>query len=94
LENKKIFLVQDIQIILKKIRQTIRRTAPEATETIGYQMPAFKLNSNMVWFAAFKNRIGFNPIPSGIEAFKEEVSQCATGKKRCNFLWINLYLTT
>ena len=65
---------EDIQIILEKIRQTIRKAAPEATEAISYQMPAFKLNGNLVWFAAFKNHIGFYPIPSGMEAFKEAVS--------------------
>jgi uncharacterized protein YdhG (YjbR/CyaY superfamily) len=75
----------DIQIILKKIRETIRKAAPEATETISYQMPAFKLNGNLVWFAAFKNHIGFYPIPSGIEAFKEEVSPYATGKGTLQF---------
>ena len=84
----------DIQIILKKIRETIRKAAPEATETISYQMPAFKLNGNLVWFAAFKNHIGFYPIPSGIEAFKEEVSPYATARERYNFPWINLFLTT
>ena len=75
----------DIQIILKKIRQTIRKAAPEATETISYQMPAFKLNGNLVWFAAFKNHIGFYPIPSGIEAFKEEAFPYAAGNRTLQF---------
>ena len=75
----------DIQIILKKIRQTIRKAAPEATETISYQMPAFKLNGNLVWFAAFKNHIGFYPLPSGIEAFKVEVSPYVAGKVTLQF---------
>jgi uncharacterized protein YdhG (YjbR/CyaY superfamily) len=64
----------DIQSILEKMRQTIREAAPEATETISYQMPTFKLNGNLVHFAAFKNHIGFYPTPSGIEQFKKELS--------------------
>ena len=76
---------EDIQIILKKIRQTIRKAAPEAAEVISYQMPAFKLNGNLVWFAAFKNHIGFYPIPSGMEAFKEEVSLYVAGKGTLQF---------
>jgi uncharacterized protein YdhG (YjbR/CyaY superfamily) len=65
----------DVQGILEKIRQTIRLAAPEAVETISYQMPAFKLNGrNLVYFAAWKNHIGFYPMPSGTEAFKKELS--------------------
>lgn len=76
---------EDVQVILEKIRQTIRKAAPEATEAISYQMPAFKLNGNLVWFAAFKNHIGFYPVPSGIEAFKEEVSPYVAGKGTLQF---------
>jgi len=50
-----------IQDILYKIRQTIRKAAPEATEAISYQMPTFRLNGNLVHFAAHKNHIGFYP---------------------------------
>ncbi len=76
---------EEIQVILEKIRQTIRKVAPEATEAISYQMPAFKLNGNLVWFAAFKDHIGFYPIPSGVEAFKKEVSPFAAGKGTLQF---------
>ncbi len=65
---------QDIQTILEMLRQTIREAAPEAEETISYQMPTFRLNGNLVHFAAYKKHIGFYPTPSGIEAFKEELS--------------------
>src|SRR5689334_4989071 len=64
----------DIQKILKKIRLTISQAAPEAEEAMSYQMPTFTLNGNLVHFAAFKNHIGFYPTPTGIEAFKEELS--------------------
>jgi uncharacterized protein YdhG (YjbR/CyaY superfamily) len=75
----------DIQIILEKMRQTIRKSAPEATEAISYQMPAFKLNGNLVFFAAFKNHIGFFPTPSGIEAFREELSPYTLSKGTIQF---------
>ncbi len=76
---------QEIQVILEKIRKTIQRAAPEAVETISYQMPTFKLNGNLVHFAAFKNHIGFYPIPSGIEAFKRELSPFIAGKGTLRF---------
>jgi uncharacterized protein YdhG (YjbR/CyaY superfamily) len=65
---------KEVQIILEEIRMTIRQAAPEATEAIKYAMPTFVLNGNLVHFAAFKNHIGFYPVPSGIEAFKMELS--------------------
>jgi len=65
----------DVQSILEKMRQTIRKAAPEAVEAISYQMPTFKLNGkNLVHFAAWKNHIGFYPTPSGTETFKKELS--------------------
>lgn len=77
---------KDVQSILEKMRQTIRKAAPEAVETISYQMPTFKLNGkNLVHYAAFKNHIGFYPIPSGIEAFKEELSSYKQGKGSVQF---------
>ena len=63
-----------VQAILEQIRMTIRQAAPEAQETISYQIPTFTLKGNLVHFAAFKNHIGFYPTPSGIEQFKGELS--------------------
>jgi len=76
---------QDVQAILEKIRATVRAAAPEAKEKISYGMPAFTLNGNLVYFAAFKNHIGFYPIPSGIEQFKEELSVYKQGKGSVQF---------
>ena len=76
----------DVQHILEKMRETIKQAAPRAVEAISYQMPTFKLNGkNLVHFAAFKNHIGFYPIPSGIEAFKEELSPYKQGKGSVQF---------
>ncbi len=65
---------QDVQEILEKIRRTIRKAAPDAEETIKYQMPTFTLKGNLVHFAAFKKHIGLYPAPTGIVKFKKELS--------------------
>ena len=65
---------EDVQRILNELRQTIRVAAPAAQETINYQIPTFTLNGNLVHFAAFENHIGFYPTPSGMEAFRKELS--------------------
>jgi uncharacterized protein YdhG (YjbR/CyaY superfamily) len=64
----------DIQAILQKIRTTIRKAAPQAEETIKYQMPTFTLQGNLVHFAAFKKHIGFYPTPTGTKEFQKELS--------------------
>jgi len=76
---------KNIQEILEKIRHTIKKSAPQAEETISYQMPAFKLNGNLVYFAAFKDHIGFFPTSSGVAAFKKELSKYATSKGTIRF---------
>ena len=76
---------EDIQKRLQDMRATIKAAAPEATEKISYQMPTFYLNGNLVHFAAFKNHIGFYPVPSGIEAFKEELSVYENSKGGVRF---------
>ena len=76
---------QGVQTILEKIRQIIRKAAPEAVEAISYQMPTFKLNGNLVHFAAFKNHIGFYPTPTGITAFQKELAPYKGGKGSIQF---------
>ena len=75
----------DVQKILQKVRATIKRAAPQADETISYQMPTFKLEGNLVHFAAFKNHIGLYPTPSGTERFRKELSSYETGKGSIRF---------
>jgi uncharacterized protein YdhG (YjbR/CyaY superfamily) len=64
----------DVREILEKIRSTIRKAAPDAEETIKYQMPAFTLKGNLVYFAAFKKHIGFYPPVEGNAKLKKELS--------------------
>jgi uncharacterized protein YdhG (YjbR/CyaY superfamily) len=75
----------EVQKILQKLRATIRKAAPEAAETINYRMPTFTLKGNLVHFAAFQNHIGFYPVPSGIEAFRDELSRYHQGKGSVQF---------
>jgi uncharacterized protein YdhG (YjbR/CyaY superfamily) len=76
---------KDVQKILESIRETVQKAAPEATEKISYGMPTFVLNGNLVHFAAFKNHIGFYPVPSGIEKFKKELSKYKGAKGSVQF---------
>lgn len=76
---------KEVQQILEKLRMTIRMAAPGAEETINYAIPTFTLEGNLVHFAAFKNHIGFYPAPSGIEAFKKELSVYAGAKGSVQF---------
>jgi len=75
----------DVQVILEEFRQAIKEAAPDAEEAISYQMPAFKQNGILVWFAAFKDHIGFFPKVSAIEAFKEKLSKYRTNKGTIQF---------
>ncbi len=77
---------KDVQIILEKVRQTIRETAPEAVEAISYGIPTFKTNGrSLVYFAAWKNHIGFYPIPTAAKAFNKELSVYKQGKGSVQF---------
>jgi len=75
----------DIQKKLQEMRATIKETAPEAEEKISYRMPTFFLKGNLVHFAAFKNHIGFYPVPTGIEKFKKELSAYKPSKGAVQF---------
>ncbi|TKK71701.1 hypothetical protein FC093_01380 [Ilyomonas limi] len=76
---------ENIQQMLEVMRMTIRKAAPDAVEIINYGIPTFYLKGNLVHFAAYKNHIGFYPSPSGIIAFKEEVSAYKSSKGAVQF---------
>ncbi len=75
----------DVQEILQKVRATIREAAPSAEETIKYQLPAFTLKGNLVYFGGFKKHVGFYPVPTGIEAYAEDLAPYKTGKGSIQF---------
>jgi uncharacterized protein YdhG (YjbR/CyaY superfamily) len=63
-----------VQQILEMVRMTIRAAAPDAEETIKYQMPTFTLHGNLVYFAAWKEHIGFYPPIAGDEELIQAVA--------------------
>jgi uncharacterized protein YdhG (YjbR/CyaY superfamily) len=75
----------DVQLILKKIRRTIRAAAPDAQEAISYQIPTFRLNGNLVHFAAFKKHIGFYPPVRGDARLVKAVAKYAGEKGNLRF---------
>ena len=75
----------DVQQLLQQIRLAVAKAAPKAVETISYSMPAFRQNGIIVWFAAFKNHIGFYPGVSGIAHFKKELSRFKSAKGSVQF---------
>ena len=75
----------ETQDLLKELRALIKETAPDATETISYAIPTFDLDGrHLVHFAGYEKHIGFYPVPSGIEAFKEELKPYKTARARCS----------
>jgi uncharacterized protein YdhG (YjbR/CyaY superfamily) len=70
---------------LKEIRKIIRTTAPEAEEMISYNMPAYRLNGILVYFAAMKTHYGFYPTAAPMEHFKEKLKKYETSKGAIRF---------
>ena len=74
-----------IQAILQQIRATIRTAAPDAAETIKYQMPTYVLNGNLVSFGAYQHHIGLYPAPAGTEQFQQALSVYMSKKSTVRF---------
>ena len=79
------FYPKDIQAKLQSIRKTIKETAKDADEAISYGIPTFKLNGNLVHFAAFKDHMSFFPGATGVAAFKNELKEYETSKGTIRF---------
>ena len=77
---------ENVQDILEKLRDTVRKAAPEVAESISYQMPTFKLDKKrLIYFSAWKNHIGFYSIPVGDAAFRKELSPYSGEKGSLRF---------
>ncbi|MGZ5244968.1 MAG: iron chaperone [Bacteroidia bacterium] len=70
---------------LEELRSIIKQSAPDAKEVISYNMPAYKMNKVLVYFAAGKNHIGFYPTPNAVVAFKDELKEYKTSKGAVQF---------
>ena len=75
----------EVRAILQEVRQVVRSAAPGAQEAISYNIPAFKLNGVLVYFAAFKQHIGFYPPIRGDSRLEKAVSQYAGEKGNLRF---------
>ncbi len=75
----------EVQAILERIRSTIRKAAPKAREKISYQMPAFALDRDLIYFAAFKKHIGLYPPVKGDQKLKKEAAPYAGEKGNLRF---------
>ena len=76
---------KETQKILNEVRRAIRTSAPKAEEAISYQIPTFKLNGNLVHFAAFKNHIGFYPGSKAIKDFQKDLVKYKSSKGAVQF---------
>ncbi len=77
---------KDVQGLLEQIRTIITQSAPAAEESIAYGMPAYKLYGRpLVYFAGFKNHIGFYAMPTGHAEFAKELSKYKQGKGSVQF---------
>ena len=75
----------DVRAILERVRLTISKAAPGARETISYRIPAFTLSGALVYFAAFKNHIGFYPPVKGDARLEQAISRYAGEKDNLRF---------
>ena len=75
----------EVQAILERIRQTVRATAPDAEETISYQMPTFKQGGVLIHFAAFKSHIGVYPPVAGDAELEKAIAPYAGEKGNLRF---------
>lgn len=73
------------QEYLEQVREVVLETAPDAEEVISYQMPAYKYNGMLVYFAGYKNHIGFYPTASGIEHFQKDIAKYKNSKGAVQF---------
>jgi uncharacterized protein YdhG (YjbR/CyaY superfamily) len=75
----------ETQQLLQQLRATILKAAPLAQEVISYGMPAYKLNGMLVYFAGYAKHIGFYPMASAIQLFKNELAGYKTAKGSIQF---------
>jgi uncharacterized protein YdhG (YjbR/CyaY superfamily) len=76
---------KEVRQLLKQMRATIKAAAPKAEELISYGMPAYKYHDMLVYFAGYKNHIGFYATPTGHKAFIKELAKYKQGKGSVQF---------
>lgn len=70
---------------LERLRIAIMQTAPDAQESISYEMPVYKQNGVVVYFGGFTKHVSLFPGPDAIAAFKEELADYKTSNGTIQF---------
>jgi len=76
---------EEVRVRLERVRQTILKAAPGATEAISYGIPTFDRHGRLIYFAGFKQHIGLYPAPRGAAEFAEELAAYEGGKGTVRF---------
>lgn len=76
---------KETQKLLKQMRATIKKAAPKAEEKISYAMPGYLYNGMLVYFAGYKNHIGFYATPTGHKKFEKQLAKYKQGKGSVQF---------
>ena len=76
---------KEAQKKLREMRVAIKASAPGATESLKWSMPAYSYRRILVTFAAHKQHIGFYPTPPAVKAFAKELSRYETAKGSIQF---------
>jgi uncharacterized protein YdhG (YjbR/CyaY superfamily) len=80
-------LPEESRAVLQGLRETIKAAAPEATETISYQMPTFKQDGRfLVSYAAYKNHFSLFPASKAVmDAHGDQLKPYFSGKGTLRF---------
>jgi uncharacterized protein YdhG (YjbR/CyaY superfamily) len=81
-------LSDDRRAGVEELRQTVNAAAPEATETIAYEMPALRSHGNqfLVSYAAYKNHYSLFPASEAVvEGLGDELKPYLAGKGTIRF---------
>ena len=77
----------DVQTVLQAVRDTIHATAPDARESISYQIPTFSISGRpVVYLAGWKKHISLYPIPELDETLEPQVAPYLSGQGTTKFL--------
>jgi uncharacterized protein YdhG (YjbR/CyaY superfamily) len=77
---------ESVQTLLRQVQRTIKAAASQAGEKISYGIPTFTLNGKyLIYFAGWKHHISIYPIPTGDDAFQQEIAPYISGKGTLKF---------
>ena len=74
-----------VRLLLEQLRELVRSIAPDATETISYGIPTYRRDGGLVYFAAFKQHVGFYPPLRGDARLEKAVARYANEKGNLRF---------